>query len=334
MKKKPFFFRFAVLINVLVLLLLLIAMNQLPLKLELPLLTLGTPFLCLLSLFFFFFWLYRFQWPVLLFCIVFALSLDSWQLLYQFKSNTIFTSQGIKVMSFNVRSFNRFDWLKEKDIPQSIAEFIETSEPDVICFQEYAVNQAPKFNSYPYQIFLPYKSKGQIGNCIVSKFPLLHPKPIPFEGSSNGGMQSDLVWKNDTLRLYNIHFESLQINSKDTLFSTQHSKRFANKIATVFKRQIDQINQFNALASESTYPEIICTDLNNNAFSESYQSVSKERFDAFRERGKGFGGTYLFPYFPLRIDYILTDRKLKVIDFKTHELQLSDHKPISAIIGL
>lgn len=334
MKRKHFFFRLAVFINLLVLLLLLVAMNQLLFKLEFPLLTLGTPVLCFISLFFFFFWLVRFQWPLFFFLIAFALSFESWQLLYQFKSNAITTSQGIKIMSFNVRSFNRFEWLKEKEVPQSIADFIEKNAPDVICFQEYDVKQAPKFNKYPYQIFIPYKEKGQIGSCIVSKFPLLHPESIPFEGSSNGGMQSDLLWKKDTLRLYNIHFESLRINSKDTLFSTQYSKKFASKIATVFKQQKKQINQFNMLAKESPHPEIICTDLNNNAFSESYQSVAKGRFDAFIEQGKGFGGTYRFPYFPLRIDYILTDSKLKIIDFETHELQLSDHRPISAIISL
>jgi len=31
----------------------------------------------------------------------------------------------------------------------------------------------------------------------------------------------------------------------------------------------------------------------------------------------------------LRIDYILTDPKMKTISFKTHSIKLSDHKPIS-----
>ena len=34
--------------------------------------------------------------------------------------------------------------------------------------------------------------------------------------------------------------------------------------------------------------------------------------------------------FPMRIDFILTDKRIKTLSHKTYDLQLSDHYPIHA----
>ena len=57
-------------------------------------------------------------------------------------------------------------------------------------------------------------------------------------------MQSDLIWNRDTLRIYNIHFESLKINSNDTIFSSGYSKQTLNKIRKVFTLQKNQMSMF------------------------------------------------------------------------------------------
>ena len=41
-------------------------------------------------------------------------------------------------------------------------------------------------------------------------------------------------------------------------------------------------------------------------------------------------GLITFPFFPLRIDYIFTSKNITVLDFKTYDIDLSDHKPILA----
>ena len=307
-------------------------MDILNLGFNFPILSLGIPLLCLINLIFSFYWFLRFKWPFFLFFLVFAISFEAWQSLYQFKSKGIITSKGLTVMSYNVRSFNRFDWIDTKEIPSLIFNYIEIVKPDVVCFQEYNKDQAPRFTSYSYKIFKPYVPKGKIGSCIISKYPLVNSKIISFKGSSNGGMQSDLVWKQDTLRLYNLHFESLKINSKDTLLSSDYSKKIRSKIKNVFETQKQQVLKFNKLSESNKFPEIICTDLNNNAFSESYKNLSKNRLDTFKEKGQGFGSTYRFPYFPLRIDYIFTTSNITTLDYITHEVELSDHKPISVVL--
>ena len=330
MKKSKVLFKILLFINLFFIVIQQLLFESSSLGIELPLVILFTPILCFINLFFFLFWFFRFKWPALISILFFLINLNSWQLIYQIKPNAISTSRGLNIMSFNVRSFNRFKWLENKNVPESIAKFIQKNSPDIICFQEFDNVLSPKFGEYKFKIFKPYKNNGRVGSCIVSKYPLINGKEILFENSLNGGMQSDLIWKRDTLRIYNIHFESLKINSKDTLFSSENSKQILNKLRKVFTLQKNQMSMFIELIDKNKFPEIICTDLNNNAFSDIYNFISKGRNDAFLEKGSGFGSTYRFPFFPLRIDYIFTSKNITVLDFKTYDIDLSDHKPILA----
>ena len=329
MKWKKTFVRFFAFINALLLVLQLIAMGSISGIISIPIFSLVVPLLCFANIFFFIFWLIRFQWPFLLFVLTFVIGFKEWRLLYQFKDKGIIISDGLSVMSYNVRSFNRFKWLDTSNIPKEINTFITNESPDIISFQEYAIDLAPIFKDYPYLFFTPYTTNGKVGSCIISKLPLFNPQPVLFTGSENGGMYVDFLYKKDTLRLYNIHFESLGFNLKDTLVDSHYSKKIRSKIDKVFAIQQLQVLQVKKIMNGSVFPEIICTDLNNNAFSASYRALSKGMKDSFLAKGAGFGATYQFPYFPLRIDYILTDPKMKTISFKTHSIKLSDHKPIS-----
>ena len=329
MKRKKIFVRFFAFINAFLLVLQLIAMGSISGIISIPIFSLVVPLLCFANIFFFIFWLIRFQWPFLLFVLAFVIGFKEWRLLYQFKDKGIITSDGLSVMSYNVRSFNRFKWLDTSNIPKEITTFITNESPDIISFQEYAIDLAPIFKDYPYLFFTPYTRNGKVGSCIISKLPLYNPQPVLFTGSENGGMYVDFLYKKDTLRLYNIHFESLGFNLKDTLVDSHYSKKIRSKINKVFAIQQLQVLQVKKIMNGSVFPEIICTDLNNNAFSASYRALSKGMKDSFLAKGAGFGATYQFPYFPLRIDYILTDPKMKTISFKTHSIKLSDHKPIS-----
>ena len=153
-----------------------------------------------------------------------------------------------------------------------------------------------------------------------------------FNNSNNGAIYSDIVYENDTLRMYNIHLESLRLNIKDTLFSQEHSLKFKNRIEQVLLKQQFQMDQFEKVDKSNKYPAIVCTDLNNNAFSKVYSCLSKNRKDAFVETGGGLGTTYKLVFFPFRIDFIFADPKFELITFKTHQKSLSEHNPISVTI--
>jgi len=296
------------------------------------LLKLIIPVFCLINILFFIYWIYFFKWPLFIFIFSFALCFSEWVLLYQFPNNAIVSSQGFKIMSFNVRNFNVYEWIKEKDIPKSIEKFIEKKNPEIICFQEFDKVLSPEFKDYPYKYFHSFGSNINRGSCIYSKFPILKRGKINFDNSNHGGIYIDIKKGRDTLKIINIHFESIGLSRKDTLFVERDFFSLNNKIQKTFNKQKIQASKISDFLSKIEIPAIICSDLNNNAFSIPYKKISIEKKDAFVEAGNGFGHTYFFGFFPLRIDYILVDKSLKVLSFSTFEENLSDHKPIMAKI--
>ncbi|PTL98468.1 MAG: endonuclease, partial [Candidatus Arcticimaribacter sp.] len=127
--------------------------------------------------------------------------------------------------------------------------------------------------------------------------------------------------------------ESLRINLKDTLITNRNSEGLQLKFNQVFKKQLEQIKQFEAVNIKNELPSIICTDLNNSQFSSIYRALKQGRNDAFKESGTGLGTTFNFSYFPLRIDFILVDPVFKVNAFKSYDNNLSDHLPIMTTLG-
>ena len=76
-------------------------------------------------------------------------------------------------------------------------------------------------------------------------------------------------------------------------------------------------------------------DFNNTAYSFIYKEIiGDDLVDTFKEAGNGFGKTYDFKFFPLRIDYILSDKAFTVNGYKTYDVKLSDHYPIKATLKL
>lgn len=296
------------------------------------LLKLIIPVFCLINILFFIYWIYFFKWPLFIFIFSFALCFSEWVLLYQLPNNAIVSSQGFKIMSFNVRNFNVYEWIKEKDIPKSIEKFIKKKNPEIICFQEFDKVLSPEFKDYPYKYFHSFGSNINRGSCIYSKFPILKSGKINFNNSNHGGIYIDIKKGRDTLKIINIHFESIGLSRKDTLFVDRDFFSLNNKIQKTFNKQKIQASKISDFLSKIEIPAIICSDLNNNAFSIPYKKMSIEKKDAFVEAGNGFGHTYFFGFFPLRIDYILVDKSLKVLSFSTFEENLSDHKPIMAKI--
>lgn len=297
-----------------------------------PFLSLMVPFMALVNALFFVFWIIKFKWPFLLFVFSILIAFKEWGRLYKLPNNAIPISSGIKVMSFNVRLFNSYQWIDAKDIPQSIESFIQQENPDIVCLQEYSKESSPKFKNYPHQYIAPSMRKGQNGLCILSKYPLNNQGRVDFEDSNNSALYADFFYKRDSIRIYNVHLESLRINLKDTLFTKQHSQKFVERIKSVVQKQELQVDRFEKVNQKNTYPTIICADLNNNAFSRVYKRLKDDCMDAFVLSGDGLGATYQLAYFPFRIDFIFSDPKFKVVNFVTHEVELSDHQPISAIL--
>ena len=290
------------------------------------------PYIIILNILFFLFWIIRYKWPFVLF-VPFTLFFNNWSLIYNFPSNIIRNSNNSsKIMSYNVRLFNKYSWIENTDVPDNILRFIDSKKPDVICFQEYSVKDAPHFKQYPHKFIHKTKIGGNSGLAIFSKFKIVNQGFINFEDSNNGAIFSDIIIKNDTIRIYNIHLESLRMNLSDkNKLSIDESNDIPLKLNRVFDKQIDQIKLFQTFDKKNFYPTIICTDINNSQFSEAYNKIKGKKIDGFKSKGVGLGSTFNYKLFPFRIDYIFLDQKFKIYQFKTFsEVDYSDHKPIMA----
>lgn len=320
--------------NTLFLVFQLMLMGSIPSFFDFSILNLFVPLVVLVNLLLFGYWVIKIKWPFLLFMWAFLIGYGEWNLLYQFPKNSIRkSSSSISVMSYNVRLFNKFNWIQGKDVSREITQMIQENNPDIICFQEYSKTGTPLLDTYDYRYIQPNRSMGKSPLAIYSKFPILDQGYIDFDNSTNSGVYVDLSFRQKRFRVYNLHFESFRINAEDSLFTNPNSAALKIKFDEVFLKQLNQIRQFDAVENNSDLPSILCTDLNNTQFSKTYKALAKGRKDAFAEAGKGLGETFYFSSFPLRIDFIFVEQEFKVNSFEVIEKRFSDHYPILTTLG-
>jgi len=126
-----------------------------------------------------------------------------------------------------------------------------------------------------------------------------------------------------------VHLESLSINPKEDYFNQENSEKLKIRVEKAFKKQANQATLIIEHQKNVAYKTILCGDFNNTAFSWVYHQLKNDKNDAFEVAGKGFGKTFDFS-FPMRIDFILTDKQIEVNNFKTYNVRYSDHYPIMA----
>ena len=332
--KLNFFEKLLLTFNVLFLVFQLMLMGSIPSFFDFSILKLFVPVVVLVNLLLFCYWGVKIKWPFLLFMGAFLIGYGEWNLLYQFPKNTFRTSSSsISVMSYNVRLFNKYNWIEGTDVSKEIAQMIQEKDPDIICFQEYSKTGTPRLDAYEYRYIQPNRSMGKSPLAIYSKFPILDQGYIDFDASTNSGAYVDLSFRRKRFRVYNLHLESFRINAEDSLFTNPNSAALQIKFDEVFKKQLSQIEQFDAVETTNDLPSILCTDLNNTQFSKTYKAISKGRKDAFAAAGKGLGQTFYFSSFPLRIDFIFVEEEFKVNSFEVIEKNYSDHYPILTTLG-
>src|SRR5690554_321300 len=301
----------------------------------LAVLTLGLPFLLLLNVLFFFYWLLQVKKQLLLSALVLLIGFGFVSKWYKFSSENLPESdEDFILMSYNVRLFNKYKWLDNDSVLSQTKKFIEDENPDILCIQEFSDLGENQFD-YKYKTIYYVNKAATFGHAIFSKFPIIDQGMIEFENSNNNVIFADIVKEKDTLRVYSMHLQSIQITKDiaqiESELNQEKSEVIIKKIAKAFAEQQQQAAILKEHKNQCKYPVIICGDLNNSAFSYVYRSVKGNLNDAFEQAGKGFGKSYHFKYYPARIDYIFYDKSLQVKEFKTfNTIELSDHYPIKA----
>lgn len=259
-----------------------------------------------------------------------------------------------KVMSFNVRLFDLYNWSKNKETRKEIISLIQQENPDIIAFQEYYSNNDGyhvhtdsikkwlglnfAHTYYTYSL----RKKQNWGIATFSRFPIIHKDMVKLENTRNNTcIYSDIVVPgNDTFRVYNMHLQSVHFLKEDYKFmediqsdtaevdEIKGSENILRKMKKAFVKRGVQCDSIAASIKASQHPVIVCGDFNDTPVSYTYQTISDGLLDGFKESGRGFGKTYhgLLP--SMRIDYILHSEKLEAHNFRVIYKNLSDHFPV------
>ncbi len=301
----------------------------------LSVLSLSVPILLLLNCFFCLYWMLKVKKQFFLSLVVLLFGYKSLSTLYRFSSSDKEFQSDFSVMSYNVRLFNIYNWIDKPNIVNDIEEFVVNENPDVVAFQEYHPNKKFNLTNYKDKYISLSGTKTKYGLAIFSKHKIINKGDITFNKSTNKAIFTDIVKGNDTLRIYNVHFESLHIKPDIKHLSEQNTEFLVQRIGDKFELQQEQAELILSHQKSCKFKKIILGDFNNTAYSYIYkQFINKNYTDAFEVAGNGFGRTFNFNLFPLRIDFILADQNISVKEFKNFTHKFSDHYPIQASLSL
>ena len=300
---------------------------------KLSVLTFILPLLVGLHILFAICWLLRLKRHAFLSILILILGIGQIKNMYTFGKTTPSTvgETELKIMSYNVQSFNDKNWIAGEGLGDKIIDFIMQEAPDVVCIQEHHDTYSLSKSVYPYQFKEITNTKLQFGHMIYSKYPIVDQESFNFEESGNNILYVDIKVAQDTLRIYNVHLQSFGVPS-DIEGIQQNSERFLRRIGNAVKKQEVQVAQFVEHEAQSPYPVLLGGDFNNSPFSYIYRKMKGEKQDAFAKAGSGMGNTFKFDIIPLRIDFIFADAKFEVKEFTNYDVEYSDHYPISSTL--
>ncbi|SHJ40854.1 endonuclease/exonuclease/phosphatase family protein [Pseudozobellia thermophila] len=298
-------------------------------------LSLSVPFLAIINFLFFLYWLLLGKRQLVPSLIVLLLGYFIFDTFVKIDLGGNEQDEGdLKVMTYNVRGFNVWH---HQDIPntmEKIKALIRKEDPDVLCFQEVGYDMDPHFMDYPYHYLKKIHTGHKVHLGLFSKYPIINAETIHFPNSINNGSYADIVVREDTIRVYNVHMQSLGVTPGSGNVRSKPVDFLYNKLNRRFKNQLQQAKMVEANMAGSPYPKILCGDFNNTQFSSTYHILKGDMADTFIEKGKGLGRTYDLFGVPFRIDFIFADQSLEIKSHKNFDEKLSDHFPVTASFSL
>jgi endonuclease/exonuclease/phosphatase family metal-dependent hydrolase len=251
-----------------------------------------------------------------------------------------------QVLNYNVRVFNSYDHLKDEGYNSSkkMIKWVSDDEADIKCLQEvYNDGTSKIFNSvnqikinnpfFYYQPYLTVEKVHTFGLAILSKHKIINKGQIRFQKETfNQAIFADIKYKEDTIRIYNVHLQSMSIDESSLYQDSASSNSFKVLFRKLKKGALARSLQVKLLLEhmeKCPYKIFISGDFNDTPYSYTYEAFRKNLYNAFEEKGEGFGFTYNGKLFFLRIDNIFSDKSIEVNTFKTYkDITYSDHYPI------
>lgn len=259
----------------------------------------------------------------------------------------------IRVLSYNVRVFNVYNHLHahDPDLPDREMQWVSEHPADIICLQEfYHDGKEPVYNSrrrigqeQGRKIFvgkaLANKVGAEFGLAIFSRYPMVNKGHVEFGfPTKNQVIFIDVRLPNkDTLRVYNMHLESMAIDEKDVAAAVQSEeglktkgRSIARRLKGGFKARSQQVQRLLEHIAACSHPVLLCGDLNDVPSSYTYQQLRRHLNNGFEAGGNGFGFTYNGKL-PLRIDNHFYSDQLELLHFDVlRQITFTDHFPLEA----
>lgn len=241
-------------------------------------------------------------------------------------------------------------------------KFIKSQNADILCIQEFFescdttlfdknIPYITKELGYPYHYFaidhVTWRGIYEHGIAIFSRYPIVDTFRLRFPGPDSLRATESLIrttidMNGKKINVFTTHLQSFlftgndyrklktikQADDKDSVLMA--GKGIIRKFRYSYQYRNIQADIVRAKLDSSNYPEIICGDFNDVPNSYTYFTIKGDRQDAFVQKGFGLGRTYVFISPTLRIDYVLADPSLQVMQYKKVKLPYSDHFPVIA----
>jgi endonuclease/exonuclease/phosphatase family metal-dependent hydrolase len=273
--------------------------------------------------------------------------------------------ENLRVLSYNVRVFDLYNygpkWEHNYTSRNNILKFLQDHNFDIICFQEFVHDSQGSFktlDTIPSLIKARYshtdytresKNTNFFGLATFSSYPIIKKGRIDFPTQmGNLCIYSDIKLGKDTIRVYNVHFESIGLGAEDYIFVEnitnteritdreyfkQSFLRIMRRMKNAFVHRSKQIEIVAEHINQCPYPVILAGDFNDTPTSWAYHQLTKNLDDAFKS-GHGLGQSYVGKIPGIRIDYILHSSDFKPFNFKTGKEKYSDHHPVWVWLNL
>lgn len=316
---------------------------------------LAYPFLLIINIIFILLWFLWFSKKrfTLVSIAAIILTWSSFSGLFNFSAPRRSTSD-ISVMTWNVKNFDLYNWSQNKETHELMMQLLEEEKPDILCLQEFYTETKGDFKNiaelkkrlgfkYYYfgETFSVRNGTKKWGLATFSKFPIKEHGTIRFDDDSrlNACVFTDIAYTKDSvLRIYNVHLQSLHFADEDYKYfselkadqkaDVEGSKKILKKIRNGFIKRANQAEMLRAKLDAFEGKKLICGDFNDTPTSYAYHTLSKGMKDSFKEKGIGFGNTWVNPSPFFRIDFMLVDQSITVNRYETFKKEYSDHYPV------
>ena len=266
------------------------------------------------------------------------------------------SNQDIKVMSYNSMLFDLYNWSKNKQSRTIILRTLSEENPNILCLQEfYTSEQKGDFNNIDTVVNLlttknhhieyttTLRKEDHWGIATFTKYPIIKKGKIEFQNThaNNICIYTDVLIKKDTVRIYNMHLQSIKFDKVDYKFidalktdsieateEYEKSKNILRRLKRAFVKRGKQADIISMHIASCPYKTIVCGDFNDTPASYVYRSIRGNLKDAFVESGSGFGQTYAGKFPQFRIDYILHSKDFTSKQYHSIPETITDHYPI------